>query len=130
MAVPKALFAVPILAVGIFVPGITAATKLPDRARVVGMEQDEWDRSTIRLHVGDKLEMINNSNFLHVIVPGDKALINDQRGMPKLGSDPRDLVVMPRGADYQTYKWNTPGTYHVTCTLHNAMNLTVVVTAK
>lgn len=128
MAVPKLLLAVPLLAAGIFVPGLTSATTLPNRPHVVGMEQDEWDRGTIRLHVGDQLELINNSNFLHVIVPGDKALIKDQHGMPKLGTGTRDLVVMPRGADYQTYQWNTPGTYHVACTLHAAMNLTVVVT--
>jgi plastocyanin len=127
LALPRILIALPLLAAGIFAPGLTAASPLPDRPHVVGMKMTDWDRDNVTLHVGDSLEVINNSNFLHTLAPGANALIKDQAGMPRIGTDSRDLVVMPRGADYQTYTWNTPGTYHLTCTLHNDMTLTVVV---
>ena len=46
-------------------------------------------------------------------------------GIPSLGSD--DVLTMPRGKPYLTGRWDIPGTYQLTCTLHPEMNLKVVV---
>ncbi len=127
MAVPKVLYALPILVIGVFLPGLTHATNLPARPNLVGMEQDNFDRSTVVLRVGQKLELVNNSNFLHVVAAGRNARVARPAGEPPLGS--RGVVSVPRGTVYQTMSWNTPGTYHVTCTLHPDMNLTVIVVA-
>jgi plastocyanin len=127
VTVPRLLVAGVILAAGLFAPGLTAATALPDHPHVVGMVQENWDRARITLHTGDRLELVNNSNFLHVVTLGNDGRIERQAGAPRFG-DSRGLVPMPRGAVYWTRPWNTPGLYHVTCTLHTGMNLTVVVT--
>lgn len=127
MALPKVLYALPVLLVGTFVPGLTHGTRLPDRPNVVGMQQDEFDRSTVVLRVGQRLEFVNNSNFLHVIAAGSDARVAKQAGEPAFGS--RGVVSVPRGTVYQTMSWNKPGTYHVTCALHPEMNLTVIVVA-
>ena len=60
-----------------------------------------------------------------VVAPGEDARVDDTSLAPRFGA--RDVVSVPRGKVYQTLTWNTPGTYHLTCTLHPEMNLTVVV---
>jgi plastocyanin len=127
VAVPKFFVAAPLLLAGIFAPALVSAPELPDRPNVVGMRQADFDRTSITLHAGDELEVVNTSLFLHTVAPGSGALVKYQDGMPRIGADSRQIVVMPRGRDYQTYKWNTPGTYHLTCTLHTDMTMTVVV---
>jgi plastocyanin len=128
MAVPRLLFAAPILIVvgGMFAPGLTSATPLPKGSNVVGMVQVDYDRNSITLHTGDRLELVNNSNFLHVVTLGRNGSIEREPGAPRMGGS-RGLVPMPRGTVYVTRPWNIPGTYHLTCTLHTGMNLTVVV---
>jgi plastocyanin len=127
VTVPRLLVGGLILAAGLFAPGFTAATRLPGRPHVVGMVQENWDRGRITLHTGDRLELVNNSNFLHVVTLGNDGRIEREAGAPRFGGS-RGLVPMPRGKVYRTPPWNTPGVYHLTCTLHTGMNLTVVVT--
>lgn len=125
MAVPRVLWAVPIVLAGWFAVGFTHDAKLPNRPGMVGMKQEEFDRKTVHLRVGERLEMVNNSNFLHVVALGTDARVKEAAGAPAFGS--RGVVSVSRGDGYQTLSWNTPGTYHVTCTLHPEMNLTVIV---
>ena len=130
MAAPRALLAVPvlagILAVGLAAPGFTSATPLPHLQHVVGTVQVDYDREAIVLHTGDRLWIVNNSNFLHVITLGYNSLIEREPGAPHIGNA-LGLEVMPHGTRYHTQPWNTPGVYHLTCTLHAHMNLTVIV---
>ncbi|GAA1991615.1 hypothetical protein [Catenulispora subtropica] len=126
MAVPRILFAVPLLVLGAAAPALAHPAAAPaGRANLVGMRQESFSRDTVTLHVGDTLELFNDSDFLHVVAPGRDARVADQAGEPRFGA--RDVVSVPRGTAYQTMTWGAPGTYHVTCTLHPEMNLTVVV---
>jgi len=130
MALPRVLVAVPILivAAGLFAPGLTSATAQPKGQHTVGMVQTDFGRDTITLQAGQRLELVNNSNFLHVVTLGAAGKIESERGAPTFGRIHGDgLVVMPRGAAYLTRPWNVPGVFHVTCTIHTYMNLTVVV---
>jgi hypothetical protein len=130
MAARRALLAVPILAgivaAGLAAPGFTAATPLPRLQHVVGTMQVDYGQEAIVLHTGDRLWIVNNSNFLHVITLGYNSLIERERGAPHIGNA-LGLEVMQHGARYHTPPWNTPGVYHLTCTLHAHMNLTVIV---
>ena len=131
MAMRRLFFAVPLLvavivAAGLFAPGLRATTTLPNLRPEVGMMQMDYARETIILQTGERLWLVNDSNFLHVLTLGKNSLIEDERGAPHIG-DALGLEVMPGGKMYQTPPWNTPGTYHLTCTLHAHMNLTVVV---
>jgi len=125
MAVPRVVWAVPIILAGWFATGFTHDVKVPNRPGMVGMEQEEFDRTTVHLRVGERLELFNNSNFLHVVAVGRDARVTKAEGAPGFG--PRGVVSVPRGDGYRTLSWNTPGTFHVTCTLHPEMNLTVIV---
>jgi len=126
----RRLFAVAVIvaiaAAGLFAPGLSAATRLPKLAHVVGMVQMDYDRDVIYLQTGDRLWLVNDSNFLHVITLGTDGRIAHEAGAPHIGGR-LGLEVMPHGKTYETPPWNTPGTYYMTCTLHAFMNLTVVV---
>jgi plastocyanin len=130
MAGRRLLFFVPVLIAigiaGLFAPGLTSATALPNLPHVVGMVQMDYGRDTIILQAGDRLWLVNNSNFLHVITLGNNSLIETEPGAPHIGNA-LGLEVMPHGKMYETPPWKTPGTYYMTCTLHAHMNLTVVV---
>ena len=129
MRIPRLLYVVPIVAAGLFAPGLTSATTLPHHPHIVGMIQENFSRSHITLHTGDRLEFDNNSNFLHVITLGHQGRIEREPGAPIFGGRSW-LVTMWRGRVYTTPPWDTPGVYHVTCTLHTGMNLTVVVVGQ
>ena len=130
MAVPKFLIALPLIVAGIFIPGLTSSTKLPDSPDIVGMVQTDFATPTVTIHVGGRLDIDNNSNFLHTLSPGTNGLIRPQPGMPLIGTRKLQLVMMPRGKIYMTGQWDRPGVYYLTCTLHAGMNLTVVVIGK
>lgn len=125
MAIPKLLIAVPFIAAGALAPALTHEDPLPRRPNLVGMEQVEFDRESITIRQGQQIEFVNNSNFLHVIAPGNRARVADGVGVPSFGAD--NVRSMARGEPYLTAPWDTPGSYQLTCTLHPEMNLTVVV---
>jgi plastocyanin len=125
VVVPKFVVAVPFVVVGALAPGLTGQEPLPRRPNLVGMEQVEFDRDVITIHQGQQIQFVNNSNFLHVLAPGDHARVSDGDGVPSFGPD--NVRSMPRGDPFVTGAWNEPGTYDLTCTLHPGMNLEVVV---
>ena len=125
MAIPRFVFAVPFVAFGAVAPSLTGQDPLPRRPNLVGMEQVTFDRDVITIRAGQQIEFVNNSNFLHVIAPGEHARVSDDHGMPSFGPD--KVRSMPRGEPFLTASWDTPGTYEITCTLHPEMNLEVVV---
>jgi plastocyanin len=125
MTVPRLVLAVPFVVLGAVAPGLTRKEPLPRRPNVVGMEQVQFDRDVITIRQGQQIEFVNNSNFLHVIAPGDRARVSDGAGMPSFGPD--RVRSMPRGEPFITETWDTPGSFRLTCTLHPEMNLDVVV---
>lgn len=125
MAVPRFVLAVPFVAFGALAPSLTDGDPVPRRPNLVGMEQVTFDRDVISIRPGQQIEFVNNSNFLHVIGPGDHARVSDDPGVPSFGTD--KVRSMPRGDPFLTAPWETPGTYEITCTLHPEMNLEVVV---
>jgi plastocyanin len=125
MPIPKILAAIPLIALGAFIPGLRQPAIDQSATSTIGMKQEEFDRTTITIRRGAQLRFVNNSNFLHVIAPGDRARVTPTQGAPTLGND--DVRTMPRGQPFVTDPWGTPGTFQMTCTLHPEMNLDVVV---
>jgi plastocyanin len=115
-----------VIAVGLFLPGLTSAFAVPKGPDVVGMVQTDFNLDTITLHAGQRLELVNNSNFLHVVTLGWNGKIEQEPGAPRFGGY-GGLVTMPHGRVFWTPPWTTPGVYYVTCTIHADMNLEVVV---
>jgi plastocyanin len=126
MTVPKLVAAVPFVILGAVAPALHHHEPLPTRPNLVGMGQVTFDRDVITIHRGDEIEFVNNSNFLHVIGPGDRARITSEPSMPSFGTD--DVQTMTRGDPFVTGPWNHIGSYQLTCALHPEMNLRVVVT--
>jgi plastocyanin len=125
MPMPKILIAVPLIALGAFLPGATEAALDQSAASTIGMKQETFDRSTVTIRRGSQLQLVNNSNFLHVIAPGHRARVTPVQGAPMLGVN--NVRTMPRGEPFITEAWDTTGTFQMTCTLHPEMNLDVVV---
>jgi plastocyanin len=125
MKVPRVLFGVPLLVVGMVAPPAVAhPTAAPPGA--VGMGHEKFSEKTVTIHRGETLRFVNDSGWLHVIGPGDDGRFGDEAGAPALGS--RGAFISESGDSFTSGPWNNPGTYHITCSLHPEMNITVIVT--
>lgn len=120
------LIAGALIAAGIFAPAATAPPG-PAPAGAVGMEQEAFTGpETVTIPRGGSVTFYNNSGWLHVIGPGDRAQLAAEPGTPHLGD--RGVFISETGDTFVSGPWNTPGTYQITCQLHPRMNITVVVT--
>lgn len=123
MAFPRILFAVPLLVAGIFVPAAVTPNNPPPGAAVT-MEHEMFTQQSVTIHRGQRLTLVNNSIFVHIIGPGrDGTLVE---GPP--GEAITDRVLMQTNEIYTTPPWNVPGTYSVTCAVHPEMTVKVIVT--
>jgi plastocyanin len=123
LALPRILLVVPGLLAGLLIPALTASPKEAPHSSV-GMVNESFTQSSVTLQRGERLVLVNDSRVVHVIGPGiDQHVYSPQRGDPVLG-----FHLMQTNAVYTTGRWMAPGTYHLTCTVHPGMNLTVVVT--
>ena len=122
MAVPRILVALPLLALGVFLPAAGASPKAPP-ANTLGMVHEDFAVDSVTVRCGDTLTMVNDSRFIHIIGAGRDGLVVDTDGVPVRG-----LHMMETNAVYQTYKWNTAGTFYLTCSVHPDMTVKVVVT--
>jgi len=59
------------------------------------------------------------------LVVGDRGATRSEPGAPSFGGASGHRS--ERGDVWTTPAWTSPGTFHVTCTVHPAMNLTVTV---
>ena len=122
-AVPRVIFVVPGILAGIFVPAVIVTTPKPAPPNVVGMEFMDFSKDVVTLHQGERLTLVNSSRNIHAVGPGQNGqIVSPVRGEPLTG-----FHLMETNAVYTTRPWLIPGTYHVTCSVHAMMNLTVVV---
>jgi plastocyanin len=121
--VPRIFFVVPGIMAGIFLPTVIVSTPKPAPPHTVGMSFMDFTQTVVTLHRGDKLTVVNSSRDIHSIGPGQNGqIVSPVRGEPMTG-----YHLMGTNDVYTTGPWQTPGTYHVTCSIHPMMNLTVVV---
>jgi plastocyanin len=125
VSVPRILLAVPLLVAGALLPAVTGSPA-PAPTGTVGMGHEGFSVGTVQIRRGGTLTFTNDSRWLHVIGPGEDGRISSEPGTPSLG--PRGAFLSQSGQTYTTAKWNTPGTYRVTCSLHPEMTVTVRVT--
>ena len=95
----------------------------------VTMGASTFNVMTITIHKGNTLTFVNNAHSasLHILAVGKDGQNDAENGAPDFGgfAGHRSEV----GDSWTTPPWNTTGTYHVTCTVHPMMNLTVIVTS-
>jgi hypothetical protein len=88
MAVPRILFAVPVLALGIFLPTAGAAIK-PAPPGALGMSHEGFTSTEVTVHRGQTLTLDNNSRFMHTVGAGKGGTLADNPAVPML---PRKMM--------------------------------------
>ncbi len=123
VTLPRILLVVPGLLAGLLIPALSHTPK-PAPAGAVGMVSQMFAHRVVTIHRGERITFVNDSSLVHVIGPGrDAHIVSPTRGVPVLG-----WHLMQTNGVYITPPWRTPGTYHLTCSVHPEMNLKVVVT--
>lgn len=122
MRIPRILFAVPLIAAGVILPAAGAALQTPATG-VIGMDHEVFTQDSVTIKQGQTLTLTNNSRWIHIIGEGRGGRIQDVD--PAVPIDYRRL--MEENASYTSGKWETPGTYFITCTVHPLMTVKVVV---
>jgi len=97
-----------------------------DSATTVHMNDTQFVPNIITIKKGDKLTLIDDVPVIHLIQNGRW----DSNGTQRPGAEPGAPTVQIQfnGNDQQSVgPFNVAGTFHLYCTIHNDMNLTVIV---
>lgn len=122
MAIPRILFALPLLAAGALLPAAGAdPAKAP--SGTVGMDHETFTTNEITIHRGDTLTLVNDSRWAHIIGPGQDGTLVEANGLPM-----HERVMTETNDHYTTQPWDVPGTYYITCSMHPEMTVKVIVT--
>lgn len=122
MALPKILLVIPLIATGLWLPAAGADPK-PAASGVLGMDHEYFATDQVTVKCGDTLSMVNDSRWVHIIGAGSGGLIS-----PPPKDVPVAVHTMVQTNDtYTTGKWNVPGQYSLTCSVHPEMTVKVVV---
>lgn len=95
----------------------------------VTMNAGAFTVATISIKKGATITFVNeaSSGALHILVIGQNGENASEAGAPDFGGFAGHRS--NAGDSWTTAPWNTVGIYHVTCTIHPLMNLTVHVTS-
>jgi plastocyanin len=122
MAIPRILFAIPLLLAGAFLPAAGADPVTPPTG-TVGMGHEVFTTDQITVHRGETVTLVNNSRWAHIIGPGRDGSLLEDDGVPM-----RERVLTETDDSYTTASWDKPGTYYLTCSMHPEMTVKVIVT--
>jgi plastocyanin len=127
----KKLFMLSIVAVTLWLLtscGSTSSTasQNPNTVRVIGAT---FSTSSITITKGSTITFADdpNNGALHILVIGQNAQQESEQGSPDFGGLGGERLNI--GDSWTSPPWNTAGAYHITCTIHPQMNLTVIVTS-
>jgi hypothetical protein len=107
-------------------PQAGAASTNPNGEPVVHMAPDHFVQNVVLVPKGSKLLIVNGSSVEHVLQNG----MWDKNGTPHAGVEPgaptlRNVDIT--GGSREIGPFPSAGVYHLYCTLHQGMNLTIVV---
>ncbi len=107
-------------------PQASAASINPNGEPVVHMAPDHFVQTVVLVPKGAKLLIVNDSSIEHVLQNGNW----DTNGTPHAGAEPgaptlRNVDIT--GGSREIGPFAIAGVYHLYCTLHQGMNLTIVV---
>jgi plastocyanin len=97
-----------------------------DPATTVHLSDTQFVPDVITIKKGEKLTLVDDEAVIHVIQNGRW----DSNGTQRPGAEPGAPTVQIQfnGNDQQSVgPFNVAGTFHLYCTIHNDMNLTVIV---
>ncbi len=91
----------------------------------VHMSSTNFTQSSVTISKGSSLNLVDDTTVVHIIKNGSW-----DNGTPKPATEPGapTVNVQFQGSDSHIVgPFNTAGTYHLYCTIHSGMNLTVTV---
>src|SRR6266498_1717316 len=104
----------------------TSFTTADNQASIVHMNETQFVPTSITIRKGDRLTLVNDVAVVHIIANGRW----DSNGTPRPDLEPGAPTVQVQfnGNDQQSIgPFNTAGTFHLYCTIHNNMNLVVIL---
>jgi plastocyanin len=107
-------------------PQTSAASTNPNGEPVVHMAPDHFVQNVVLVPKGSKLLVVNDSSVEHILQNGAW----EASGTPHAGAEtgaPTLRNVDITGGSREIGPFSIAGVYHIYCTLHQGMNLTIVV---
>ena len=105
---------------------VTVAATTAGGEPTVHMGPGSFLQSTVNVPKGSKLSLVDDGSFLHILANGSW-----QNGQPERATEPGAPAVnnlQVSGGSVELGPFTTAGTYHIYCTVHQGMNLTIIVT--
>jgi len=106
-------------------PPATASTGLTNGVPTVHMSAGNFDTSTVTISKGSKLMLVDDTSSLHILAngswQGNSVRHEREPGAPLVNH------LQVSGNSVEIGPFNTAGTYHIYCEVHQGMNLTIVV---
>ena len=102
-----------------------AAAASANGVPTVHMGPTSFDQSSVTIAKGSKLLLVDDGSFLHILSNGSW-----QNGQPEPQQEagaPSVNHVQVNGKSVEIGPFNAAGTYHIYCSVHQGMNLTVIV---
>jgi plastocyanin len=85
-----------------------------------------FEQSSVTLKTGQSLQLVNDASDIHIISLGTwqngVARPEQEPGAPQVQNEQ-----LSANGNLTIGPWNTPGTYHLYCSVHPNMKLTVIV---
>ncbi len=93
----------------------------------VHMGQTNFDQSSVTISKGGTVTLVNDTSSVHIIANGQwvngVAQPKQEPGAPKVSN----VQFTTAGQSQTIGPFNTAGTFHLYCSVHPGMNLTVIV---
>jgi hypothetical protein len=128
---------IPLAALGGFVLGallislLVQATPVSSTAATVNglpavhMGIGNFDQSSVTIPKGSRLMLIDDGSYLHILSNG--MWVNNTPHPATEAGAPTVENIQVNGKSVEIGPFNTAGTYHIYCTVHPGMNLTIMV---
>jgi plastocyanin len=91
----------------------------------VHMNDSNFDQPSITLKKGEDITLVNDTAAIHIIDNGTWDSNGNARSVTEPGAPPVNLEI--DGYANKKIAFSTAGTFHLYCTIHPGMNLTVIV---
>ena len=116
------------IALTLFLACTNTSNTTSNNPNTIKTEGGVFNISSITIKKGSTITFLDdpNNGALHILVIGQNAQQESESGAPDFGGV--SGIRIDIGDSWTTPPWNTAGTYHVACTVHPTMNLTVIVT--
>jgi plastocyanin len=116
------------LLIGALAPASTpasTASAVPSNIATVHVGPNTFDQSSITIQKGSKLLIADTNGSFHILANGSWA--NGQPQHTQEAGAPTINNVSMNSGNVEIGPFTTAGTYHIYCTLHQGMNLTIIV---